>query len=394
VIDSRGALEAVVRHAVDVEGDYDDIAPTVTALAASGDTTLVPRLHEVLDRFLDEENFYGRDLIAGVLAGIQGVAALPVLLRASACDLGDDQDSLQSEIIELLHADRTAGRRAVLEFATGSTPELRRVGLWALGFVVEARDVELLAAAATDVDPTVRSMAIGSIPDPAGDDHAFRVLILALRDPDEQVRVSAVSRLGYTGRADAVAPLVTLAADRAPRVRSMVAYALGRLHSAEATPTLLRLLHDPDRHVRERVGEALGSVGGPAAVDALLALAADEDPQLRVQATKALAKAVDSDPRVTPQITMLARDDEAAVRAATLSGLASAGSRTSTWAPLLVELANDPDPMVRQRVAVVARHLAPDAAPDILHRYATDQDQTPRRLASTELDRLTNPTAR
>jgi hypothetical protein len=60
----------------------------------------------------------------------------------------------------------------------------------------------------------------------------------------------------------------------------------------------------------------------------------------------------------------------------------------------LVELANDPDPMVRQRVAVVARHLAPDAAPDILHRYATDQDQTLRRLASTELDRLTNPTAR
>jgi hypothetical protein len=111
VIDSRGALEAVVRHAVELEDDYDDIEPTVTALAACGDTTLVPRLHEVLDRFLDEENFYGRDPIAGVLAGIQGVAALPVLLRASARDLGDDQDSLQSEIIELLHADRAAGRR-------------------------------------------------------------------------------------------------------------------------------------------------------------------------------------------------------------------------------------------------------------------------------------------
>jgi HEAT repeat protein len=394
VIDSRGALEAVVRHAVELEDDYDDIAPTVTALAACGDTTLVPRLHEVLGRFLDEENFYGRDLIAGVLAGIQGVAALPVLLRASARDLGDDQDSLQSEIIELLHADRSDGRRTVLEFATGDTPELRRVGLWALGFVVEARDVELLATAATDVDPKVRSLAISSIPDPAGDEQAFRVLVLALRDLDEQVRVAAVSRLGYTGRADAVAPLVALAADRAPRVRSMVAYALGRLRSAEATPALLRLLHDPERHVRERAGEALGSVGGPAAIDALLVLAADEDPQLRVQAAKALAKAVDSDPRVTPQITMLARDDEAIVRAATISGLASAGSRPSNWAPLLVELANDPDPMVRQRVAVVARHLAPNAAPDILHRYASDQDQSLRRLANTELDRLTDPTTR
>lgn len=123
-------------------------------------------------------------------------------------------------------------------------------------------------------------------------------------------------------------------------------------------------------------------------------LAADEDPQLRVQAAKSRAKAVDSDPRVTPQITMLARDDEAVVRAATISGLASAGSGPSNWAPLLVELANDPDPMVRQRVAVVARQLAPGAAPDILHRYASDQDQTLRRLANTELDRLTDPTTR
>lgn len=393
MIDSRGALEAVVRHAMELEDDYDDIAPTVTTLAACGDTALVPRLQEVLDRFLDEENFYGRDLIAGVLAGIEGAAALPVLLRASAHDLGDDQDSLQTEIIELLHADRAASRCVVLDFATGDTPELRRVGLWALGFVVEAQDVELLAAAATDADPKIRSMAVGSIPDPAGDDQAFGALVLALRDLDEQVRVSAASRLGYTGRVDAVAPLVALAADPTPRVRSMVAYALGRLGSHEATPALQRLLHDPDRHVRESAGEALGSVGGPAAVDALLALAADQDPQLRVQAAKALAKAADSDPRVTPQLMMLARDDEAAVRAATISGLASAGGRPSHWGQLLVELVDDPDPMVRQRVAVVARHLAPDAAPDILHRYASDPDQTLRRLAATELDRLTDPTA-
>ncbi|WP_406066428.1 HEAT repeat domain-containing protein [Micromonospora sp. NBC_00860] len=394
MIDSRGALEAVVRHAVELEDDYDDIAPTVTTLAASGDTTLVPRLREVLDRFLDEGNFYGRDLIAGVLAGIEGVAALPVLLRASARDLGDDQDSLQAEIIELLHADQATSRRVVRDFAMGDTPELRRVGLWALGFVVDAQDVELLAAAVTDADPEIRSMAVGSIPDPAGDDWAFGALVLALRDLDEQVRVSAASRLGFTGRVDAVAPLVALAADPTPRVRSIVAYALGRLGSHEATPALQRLLQDPDRHVRENAAEALGSVGGSAAVDALLVLAADQDAQLRVQAAKALAKAADSDPRVTPQLTMLARDGEAAVRAATLSGLASADRGPSLRGRLLIELADDPDPLVRQRVAVVARHLAPDAAPDILQRYTRDPDQTLRQLAATELGRLANPTAR
>jgi HEAT repeat protein len=390
MIDSGAALATVIRHAVELEDDYDDIEPVVAALTACGDVALVPRLHEALDQFLDQGNFYGRDLIAGILAGIQGPAALAVLLRASARDLGDDQDSLQTEIIELLRADPVTGRRTAFEFVNGDTPQLRLAGLWALGFVVDARDVELLAAAATDADATVRSTAIDSIPDPANNDQAFRVLVRALTDLNEQVRVSAVNRLGYTGRADAVAPLIALATDRAPRVRYMLAYALGRLRSPEATPALLRLLHDPDRQVREHAADALGSVGAPAAVDALLELAADQDPQQRIQAAKALAKAVDADPRVTAHITTLAHDTEPAVRAATLSGLASTGRPASGWAPLVVELANDPDPSVRQRIAVVARHLAPDAAAGILQRYTSDQDQTLRQLAATELARLTN----
>ncbi|MFR9780120.1 HEAT repeat domain-containing protein [Micromonospora sp. MS34] len=381
MIDSAGALEAVVRHATELEDDYDDIAPILTALAACGDSTLVPRLHEALDRFLDEQNCYGRDLIAGILAGIQGQAALPALLRASARDLGDDQDSLTGDIIDLLHTNKTAARPTVLELATDGTPELRRAGLWALGFVVEAQDVELLAAAAADADPQVRSVAIGSIPNPAGDDRAFQVLVMALRDLDDQVRMSAVSRLGYTARADAVAPLAALAADPDPQVRSMVAYALGQLRKVEATPTLLRLRHDPDRHVRENAPEALGSVGGTAAVDALLLIAGDDDPLLRAQAARALAKAVDSDPRIPPQLTTLAQDDEPAVRAATISGPVSTDSVRSRWASLVVGLANDPDPVVRQRVAVAARRLVPDDASEILHRYASDADPTVRRVA-------------
>jgi HEAT repeat protein len=86
---------------------------------------------------------------------------------------------------------------------------------------------------------------------------------------------------------------------------------------------------------------------------------------------------------------MLARDGEAAVRAATLSGLAS--TSPAHGSQLLVELTDDPDPLVRQRVAVVARHLAPEAAPGILRRYANDSDQAVRRLAVTELNRLAEP---
>jgi HEAT repeat protein len=389
VSDNRDALEAVVRHAALLDDDdYDDIAPALDALSACGDISLVPRLREALGHFLDDRNFYGRDLIARVLAGIQGVAALPALLGALARDIGDDQDSLQAEIVDLLKADRERARRTVLAFATGNAPELRLAGLWALGYVAGAQDLDLLAAAASDADPAIRSVAVGAIPGHADDDRAFGVLVSAAGDFVDQVRVSAASGLGCTGRPDAVPHLAALATDPARRVRSMAAYALGQLGRAEAAGALVRLLRDPDGDVREQAVRALGGAGGPAAVDALLALAAEADPRRRSQAAAALAAAAGTDPRAWPQVMMLARDQDGGVRAATLSGTADTAGLQPEWAQLVAGLADDPDPVVRRRVAVTVRHLAPDAARDILTRYATDRDQRVRQVASTALGRL------
>lgn len=387
--DNSDALEAMLRHAALLDDDdYDDIAPALGALVACGDTSLVPRLREALARFLDDGNFYGRDLTAHVLAGIQGVAALPALLAASARDLGDDQDSLQDEIVGLLQEDREQARRTVLALATGNAIELRRVGLWALGYVAGAQDLDLLAAAASDPYPEIRSVAVGAMPDPAGDERAFGLLLRALGDFNEQVRVSAASRLGYTGRRDAVPALASLVTDPAPRVRSMAAYALGLLGQAEAAGALLRLLRDPDSNVREQAVRALGSAGGPAAVDALLALAAEADPQRRAQAAAALAAAAGTDPRAWPQVIMLARDHDSGVRAAILSDPSGTVGLEPEWAQLVARLADDPDPEVRRRVALKVRHLAPDAARDILTRYATDRDQRVRQVASTRLNQM------
>jgi hypothetical protein len=71
---------------------------------------------------------------------------------------------------------------------------------------------------------------------------------------------------------------------------------------------------------------------------------------------------------------LMAQDAETAVRAATLSGLATIADNSSRWASLVAQLVNDPDPMVRQCVAVVARHLAPNEVDDLLHRLAEDPE--------------------
>ncbi|WP_432824447.1 HEAT repeat domain-containing protein [Dactylosporangium sp. CA-092794] len=85
---------------------------------------------------------------------------------------------------------------------------------------------------------------------------------------------------------------------------------------------------------------------------------------------------------------LLARDPGPAVRAATLSGLATVGDNSSRWARLVTALTNDPDPTVRQRVALVARHLAPEDLSDILHRLADDPEATVRQAAAAQLARL------
>jgi hypothetical protein len=89
-------VQVVIRHATRIEDDYADIAPTVTALAATGDTKLVPRLEVAMTRLLDEAYSYRRDLIGGILAGAHGTVALLALLHASTRDLGDHQDALRT----------------------------------------------------------------------------------------------------------------------------------------------------------------------------------------------------------------------------------------------------------------------------------------------------------
>lgn len=164
---------------------------------------------------------------------------------------------MQAEIVGVLQTDRFASRTTVRRLLGDATPEVRQAALWAFGFVGDdVEDFDLLATAAADSDPQVRTLAIGSLASPAGNDRAFDVFVQALRDPDEHVRVVAASRLGFSGRPDAVIPLASTATDRAAHVRALVAYGLGQLASTSTVPTLVRLLADEDPDVRSRAVEA------------------------------------------------------------------------------------------------------------------------------------------
>ncbi|MFF8837208.1 hypothetical protein [Streptomyces sp. NPDC015130] len=119
----------------DLDADVDETIDLADEIAASGDAALLPRLQAELDRALTDRNAYARELLGGVLAAIGGPDALPTLIRASAVDLGDDQDGLAAEIVDLVQADPKTAGRVLRPLTEDDDLDVANRAEWALRFV-------------------------------------------------------------------------------------------------------------------------------------------------------------------------------------------------------------------------------------------------------------------
>ncbi|MFF3843269.1 hypothetical protein [Streptomyces sp. NPDC001930] len=119
----------------DLDSDVDETIDLADEIAASGDAGLLPRLQAELDRALTERNAYARELLGGVVAAIGGPEALPTLIRASAVDLGDDQDGLAAEIVDLVQADPKAARNLLQPLTEDDDLSVANRADWALRFL-------------------------------------------------------------------------------------------------------------------------------------------------------------------------------------------------------------------------------------------------------------------
>ncbi|MFE1909364.1 hypothetical protein ACFW96_37710 [Streptomyces gardneri] len=119
----------------DLDADVDETIDLADEIAASGDAGLLPRLQAELDRALTDRNAYARELLGGVLAAIGGPDALPTLIRASAVDLGDDQDGLAAEIVDLVQADPKTAAAVLRPLTEDDDLSVANRAEWALRFV-------------------------------------------------------------------------------------------------------------------------------------------------------------------------------------------------------------------------------------------------------------------
>ncbi|MFE2853903.1 HEAT repeat domain-containing protein [Streptomyces lavendulae] len=254
-------LDELAVGLADPDGDLDDLAEIEEELVAARRRELIPFVEARLAAAVEAGNWYARHVLARILAETAGHTSLAALLRAYSRDLGDDQDSLSTRLHVLAQEHPAAAREVLLPCAVGSDEDLRRAAIWLLGFVPEPADLDLLAHAAQDADEGVRSAVVGTLGSHKTEPTAVDLLLNLLDDPSPQVRISALSSLGFLRQPRTLRKIRLLAHDDNPRVRAWVAIALGRFPAREpadpATSSVLdQLAADADPYVRDQAAEA------------------------------------------------------------------------------------------------------------------------------------------
>ena len=214
-----------------------------------------PRATAAMTRALEHASAGVRAAAARSLAHVDASIALPRLLAASR-----DEDAWVR-----YYAARSAGRQA----SAASLP-------W------------LAALASTDPVPPVRIAAIDALGE-IGDAQCVALLTRLTRDPDDIVARQALEALGTTGDDGATSPLVaSLDSDDRERRRIALA-ALGKRRERSAVPAIAAIAStNMDAGLRDLAIQALGDIASEEAIAALLTLAAD--PRRSTAVVAALAR--------------------------------------------------------------------------------------------------------
>lgn len=159
------------------------------------------------------------------------------------------------------------------------------------GKLARPESVLLVATAAADPDPRVRSASLGALVRSAPRRLAAAAWRSASLDPHASVRRRAAEVAPLLRRSAARTRLVALLGDTDPSVAEAAAWALGE--TTPASPTVVAALATAARShgdplVRESAVAALGSLGDPEGLSAVLAACSDRT-AIRRRAVLALA---------------------------------------------------------------------------------------------------------
>ena len=340
--------------------------------------------------------------ILGRLGDHQAVRALDETLISSK------EPSLQVKAAESLGllADR-GGESALIQAGRSDNPEVKAAAIAALGRMGDLSVTDTLFEATRDNRENVREAAFKSLDvlgisveklsaDAASaswqtrvtaiatfgrlrDPRAVPVVITALDDRDERVRIESAKTLAVLADKRAVEPLIAALKDPDPGVRFEAAAALGVYRDGRSLNPLTALLNDNDARVSAAAAESLARMNDPRATGLLVGYLSNADWRLRARAAQVLMRVPEASARaVGPLVTSL-RDRDLVVRYYAAEALVNVGSPAVTQ---LVDLFRSGTFAERERSArVLARIGQPAALP--LSALAQERSTPPELKAAS-----------
>jgi HEAT repeat protein len=172
---------------------------------------------------------------------------------------------------------------------------VRKQAAWALGKLGDTRAIKPLIRTVTDdEDPVVQETAAAALGELGYSKVEVDSILDALKDPNPTVRETAEASLREKGEAATAALVHALRFRKDPDVKRDAAYAL-TLVGPSAAKLLNIALRDKDPEVRYIAASTLGDLGDTEAVESLmLALEKDDSPRVRYQAVLSLGKLHDT----------------------------------------------------------------------------------------------------
>lgn len=175
-----------------------------------------------------------------------------------------------------------------------------------------------------DPDVQVRTTAVealGEISDP----QTVPFLLGALKDKESPVRASAAEALARIGEPGCLEPLIQRIHDDSLEVRTAAVQNLGRFHDLRALAPLTACLTHPEVELRRAAALSLGALGAPSSLSALIRALTDENDNVRHAAAVAL-RMINSDWESTeaarhslPELELASRSPLFPVRQAALA---------------------------------------------------------------------------